>query len=52
MMAPMDDAMDAMPEVAAVLRPVAVPSLKGLLSEEGWTDRRTDTRRKHERQRP
>ena len=34
-MAPMPDGPDAMPEVAAVMYPVAMPSLKVLLSEEG-----------------
>ena len=34
-MAPMPDGPDAMPEVAAVMYPVAMPSFKVLLSEEG-----------------
>ena len=34
-MAPMPDGPDAMPEVAAVMYPVEMPSLKVLLSEEG-----------------
>eukprot|EP00435_Cladocopium_sp_Y103_P044140 s1190_g12.t1 len=47
MMAPRGDMVADMPEVAAVLHPVAVPSLKELLNEEGdWQRQESESRGK------